>query len=157
MNARICTNPSCRTIQPGNKCHLCKTATQELPAIPLQSIGLDGTARLTHQLIDGYSILITTASGPHRMPIKIPDLVHAAQLHLPNTNHVSGLMVMDALNVASNLIKAKNTGHWAGWIIYLLEKLQNHADIASFKNVISDLRQGLHATFVEHNTPSSTP
>ena len=157
MNARICTNPSCRAIQPGDKCHLCGTCTHELPVIPLQSIGLDGTARLTHQSLDGYSILITTSSGPHRMPIAISDLVHAAQLHLPNINHVSGLMVMDALKVASNLVKTKHTCLWSGWVIYLLESLQEHTDNGSFQHVLLDLLHDIQTTLLEADPPLDTP
>lgn len=78
------------------------------------------------------------------MPILIPDLVHAAQLHLPKLNHVSGLVIMDALRNTASLVRTKNTGHWAGWIIYLIEALQEHADPDSFKNVLLDLRQDIN-------------
>lgn len=157
MNARICTNPNCRTIQSERKCHLCKAPTEELPAIPLHSIGLDGTACLVHKNTNGYSLLITTISGTRFIPVRIPDLVHAAQLHLPIPGHVTGLMIMDALKIASNLIKTKNTGFWTGWIIYLLETLQDHADSASFQNVLLDLRRDITVTLLEDDTPPETP
>lgn len=157
MNAKICTNPKCRTIQPGKKCHLCKAPTVELPTIPLHSIGIDGTACLTHKNANGYSLLVTTGSGTHSMLVRIPDLVHAAQLRLPYSSHVTGLMIMDALKIASNLVKAKNTGFWAGWILYLLETLQDYADSASFRNVVLDLQRDLAAVLLEDDEPPEVP
>lgn len=151
MKARICANPNCRTIQSGSKCHLCKTTTKELPTIPLYAIGVDGTAHLAHRGNEGYSITITTPSGSPRVHVPIPDLLHSAQTRLPHSNSVSGLMIMDAIRNTASLIKAKNTSMWAGWVIYLLEILQDHADPGPFRDVLRNLRHDLDTCFIEHS------
>lgn len=156
MNARICTNPNCRAIQPGVKCHLCRTATQDIPPIPLHAIGVEGTAYLAHTDSQGYSIAITTTSVSHAIHIPISDLLHSAQLQLPHLNPAGGLVIMDAIRNACSLIKTKNTHLWAGWVIYLLEVLQDHADPDSFQDVLRNLRQDLDTCFIEADDATDT-
>ena len=151
MKARICANPNCHAIQPGAKCHLCKTTTRDIPPIPLHAIGVDGTIHLDHRENDGYSIIVLTSSVSHRAHIPISNLLHSAQLHLPLLGPASGLTIMDAIKNICSLIKTKNTCFWAGWVIYLLEVLQDHADPGAFRGVLKSLRQDLDTCFIEHS------
>jgi hypothetical protein len=56
---------------------------------------------------------------------------------------------MDALKDVGSLIKTKNTHFWAGWVIYLLEILQDHADPGPFQDVLRNLRHDLDTCFIE--------
>jgi hypothetical protein len=58
---------------------------------------------------------------------------------------------MDAIKNICSLIKTKNTCSWAGWVIYLLEVLQDHADPGGFRGVLRSLRQDLDTCFIEHS------
>lgn len=149
MNARICSNPSCRTILPSFKCHLCGSTTDALPYIPLASIGISGTARLTHRSNRGYAITVKAPSGSYNLPVSLSDLLRSAQLHLPDLNPVSGLTIMDALKHAATLIQTRSSGCWPGWVIYLLETLQDHADPAAFQQVLKDLRRDLNTCLAQ--------
>lgn len=149
MNARICTNPTCRMILPYHKCHLCGTATEPLPHVSLAMIGIDGTAHLDHTPDTGYSIAVHTASGASHLNIPLNDLLRPAQLRLPNVDPASGLAIMDALSAAAALIRTKHTAHWTGWIIYLLEVLQNHADQTTFQEMLRTLQESLSQAIVK--------
>lgn len=153
MDARICPNPACRTIQPGHECGLCKKRTSPLPKISLAPIGIDGTAHLVHRCAHGYAVQITTQSTLHRVAIPLSNLLQSAQPHLSLVNEAGGLMIMDTLKSAARLIRSKNTGHWAGWILYLLEALQDRADATAFQEVLTDLSHDLDNMIVEDDIP----
>lgn len=157
MDARICTNPACRTIQPGHRCGLCNTATRSLPQVSLSLIGVEGAARLTHTPGHAYSIILDTPSGPHAVDILMSDLLQASQAHLPLVNEASGLAIMDGLRNAAALVRTKNTGHWAGWIRYFLDLLQGHTDRASFQEVLRDIQQAVDAAILEDLDPPEAP
>lgn len=143
MDARICTNPKCRTVMPAFTCSLCDTPTEPLPRISLALIGVDATARLIHTSDEGFFILVAAPSGHHSVAISLTDLLRSAQPHLPRINEVSGLMIMDSLKTAALFIKTKNAGHWSGWFLYLLDLLQDHTDTVTFQEVLKDLQHDL--------------
>jgi len=157
MHARICTNPQCRTILPYHTCSLCQTATEPLPLISLGLTGIDGTARLIHTPPTAYSILLILPSGHHTVNVSLRDLVHSAQAHLPLVEPVTGLMIMDSLDNAATLLRSKNTGHWPGWILYLLEALQDHANTHSFRQVLQTLLQDLNTNLLDSHIPPEDP
>ena len=144
MDARICTNPQCRTVLPYNTCSLCQTATEPLPLLSLGKIGIDGHARLIHTPQSAYSIQLTLPSGHHTVNVSLRDLLHTAQAHLPHVEAVTGLMIMGSLDNAATFIRTKNTAHWPGWILYLLEALQDHANKDAFREVLNTLLQDLN-------------
>lgn len=153
MDARICTNPKCRTILPYHTCSLCDTPTEPLPRISLGLIGIDGAARLIHTPDSGYSILITTSSGHHAVNVSTSDILHSAQAHLPHLNPTTGLMIMDSLKDAATLIRTKNTGHWSGWVLYLLDLLQDRTDTATFQAFLKDVQQDLTTNILKDLDP----
>lgn len=157
MDARICTNPQCRTILPFRTCSLCLSSTEPLPRISLGLIGVDGAARLVHTPDKGYSILVTVPSGDHTVRVSLPDLLHRAQAHLPHINTTSGLMIMDSLRTAAHFIRTKNTGHWTGWVLYLLDLLQDHTDTVSFQAVLKDLQHDITTNILEDPVPPEAP
>lgn len=156
MNARICTNPKCRTILPNYTCSRCNTPTEPLPRISLALIGLDATARLVHTPDKGFFIHIAAPSGPRNVPITLTDLLHSAQPLLPHTNEVTGLMIMDSLKTAALFIRTKNAGHWSGWVLYLLDLLQDHTDTVTFQEVLKDLQQDIVTNILEDPVPPET-
>jgi len=157
MNARICTNPRCRSIIPAFTCGLCNTPTEPLPRISLALIGLDATARLIHTHDHGYFILITAPSGRYNVSISVTDILHSAQPLLPHLNEVTGLMIMDSLKTAALFIRTKNAGHWSGWCNYLLDLLQDHTDTVTFREVLQDLQQDIATNIVEDPVPPEAP
>lgn len=153
MDARICSNPKCRTILPTYTCSLCSGPTEPLPAIPLGLIGVDGQARLIYTRARAYAILITKPSGNQTLKVLLHDLMRCSQPHLPLPNPVTGLMIMDAVNNAATLIRSKNPGHWASWIISLLQALEAHAHPTSFQEVLKDLEQDIRTNILEDPDP----
>lgn len=152
MDARICTNPTCRTVQSAPECGLCKKPTKALSPISLAPIGLDGTARLTCTPGHTYSIIIDIPSGLATARVAISDLLQACQPQLPHVNEASGLMIMDALKSAGRLVRTKNTDYWAGWITYLLEVLQDYTNATSFDEVLASLHHQIHQ-MIDKNAP----
>ncbi|MBA7680361.1 hypothetical protein ES703_88676 [subsurface metagenome] len=153
MDARICSNPTCRTILPQHTCTLCGTATEPLPSLNLAPIGIDGTAKLTHTFNNGYAIVVKTRSGRHLAHITLADLLQSSQPHLPNVHEAGGLMIMDAVKTAARLIRTKNTGHWSGWVTYLIEILQGYTDAATFHQVLVDLSQAVSSALTDQKPP----
>lgn len=149
MDARICANPQCLSVMPAFTCTICNTPTEPLPRISLALIGVDATARLTHTSPHGYFILIAAPSGYHNVNISLTDLLRSAQPQLPHINEVTGLMIMDSLSTASVFIRTKNAGHWSGWVLYLLDLLQDHTDTVTFQEVLRDLQQDIATKILE--------
>lgn len=156
MKARICENSKCYAIQCQIKCFRCKSPTEPLPDIPLYAAGIDGKAHLEHTDDMGYTLVLDLPGGPQYARVPITALLHAAQPHLPAFSPVSGLTVMDTLQDAAKVLRAKTTGHWSGWILYLLELLQEHADPTAFMEVLLHLQADLHNTLSHATTATLT-
>jgi len=112
-------------------------------------IGLDGTAQLTHTPNNGYAVLIKVRSGHHLAHLTLADLLKSGQAHLPHIYEAGGLVIMDTLKGAARLIRTKNAGHWAAWIAYLIDVLQDYTDATTFREVIKDLQQEIAHTVAE--------
>ena len=153
MEARICTNPTCRTILPYYDCSLCGTRTELLPHVSLALIGVNGTAHLSHDPSAGYKITVKTLTSIQHLSIPMNTILHTTQPRLPNLDPASGLEIMDTLKSAARLIQTKNSGHWPGWILYLLEALQGHTDQVTFQGVLRELRHDLEQAIVEDDVP----
>lgn len=153
MDAQICTNPQCRAILPYHICTLCQAPMEPLPGLSLAPIGIDGAARLVHSRTTGYSVLVSVPTGHYPVHVSLRDILNRAQPSLPFLNAVTGLMIMDSLKTAANLIRSKNTGHWTGWILYLLELLQDHTDTTAFQQVLQDIQHDIAANIVEAPVP----
>lgn len=153
MRARICENSKCYTIQCQVKCFRCNGPTEPLPDIPLYAAGIDGKAHLEHTDDAGYTLVLELPDGPEHARVPVASLLHAAQPHLPTLKHISGLEIMDTLSNAALLIRTKNSGHWPGWVIYLLERLQDTTDPAAFQDVLKDLQHNIKAVFIQGEEP----
>lgn len=79
MNARICTNPKCRTVQPFTTCNICDRPTEPLPTISLAPIGANAAASLYHDPFNGYTILVSTSTRHRHLQLRLTEIVQHGQ------------------------------------------------------------------------------
>lgn len=154
MDARICTNQNCLTIQPAHVCSLCRHDTKPLGQVSLLPAGIDGTGHLVYTETFNYALRVHTPTTTLHLDIPIPALVQSGQALLPGLGATTSLSIMDTLKCASTMIKTKDTGKWVGWILYLVECLQALTNAPSFQRILADLRDEL-ALFALRLTPPS--
>jgi len=152
MDARICSNPACHTIQTGYKCSLCNASTNPLSPLSLTLIGVDGAARLIHTPSNAYAIQVNTRSGNRTLDLPMSDLLHSSQMHLPHINAASGLTILDALKLAATLIRTVNPDRWAGWVAYLLDVLEQNTDAASFQVFLTEVHNHVNDNLARNET-----
>lgn len=124
MNARICSNPSCRILQPHSTCIVCKAPTHPLPALRLDILAVTGTIELVHSIADIYSLKISTPNITEYVSIHPTDLVQQCPPMPPGHLEAADLMIMEALWNASTLIITKPPDQQPRWVTYLIELLQ---------------------------------
>lgn len=125
MNPRICSNPSCRILQPQSTCTRCNTPTHPLPAISLSILAITGTIELVHSIADVYSLKISTANITEYVTIHPSDMVPHSPPHPPGHLEASDVMIMEALWNASTLITTLPPDRQPRWVTYLIELLQD--------------------------------
>lgn len=143
MQARICTDDQCLTIQPLMTCGLCKHATEPLPTLPLALLGVDGTVQLHFTPTDNYGLRIDTEHLHKMITLNTKDLVQNSQPPLRGLLAASGPMIMNSLASAATLIATTNTPHWSGWTLFLLETLEKHTTPDTYQQILRDLSEML--------------
>jgi hypothetical protein len=90
------------------------------------------------RLVEGITANDDEPSGDDRFVDQVADLVNEQNEHnhaTPTTSHVT----LSLLSAAAARIAHTHKTKWAGWIVYILEALQDHAEPDAYGRMLAEL------------------